>query len=286
MQPYASPEHVSNNTDSEESISLVDVVQLFKEGKRWILGTAICCTVIGTTYAFFASPKYEAFASIEMAQVTGTPVETSIVLTEKLKLPLYYSPATLAACKVENKQPSPGEFLANQLKPSSNKNAPILSIKFRAESPTIARQCLEAVLADVKKNQGILSKPILDIKKSQLSLLQSKLEAAEKLSAQLPVGNVKFQFDDPKFSASALLLATSISKENEIKDLRTQINDIQIMMAEPQTKETSLITSIYAPQTKIEPKKPLIILSSAIGGMLLGLLFWIGRKTIRSAQLA
>lgn len=281
MQPSASPDHLDNNVDSEDSVNFGNIVQFLKEGKRWILAMAIGCTVIGATYAFLVPPKYEASTSIEMAQVTGTPVETSIALAEKLKLPLYYSPATFAACKVENKQPSPGEYLASQLKPLSSKNAPIVSIKFKAESSNIAKQCLEAVLTDVKKNQGFLSKPILDIKKSQLNLLQSKLEAAEKLSAQLPIGNVKFQFDDPKFSASALLLATSISKENEINDLRTQINDIQILMAEPQTRETSLITSVYAPDVRVEPKRALVILSSMIGGMILGILLWAAKRVLR-----
>jgi LPS O-antigen subunit length determinant protein (WzzB/FepE family) len=275
------PSHPSKNSIGEDEFSLSDIFQFFKDGRRWIISTTIICTFAGIAYAFLTPAKYEASANIEMASAAGAVVEAPSILAEKLKLPLYYSTDTFKACDAENKLPSPGEFLANQLKPMVNKQAPIVTIKFRSESALQAKTCLEAVLADVKRNQGILSKPILDAKNSQLQAMMHQLEGTEKLlSALLPVGQVKFDFSDPKFSASALLLATSVAKENEIKDLRNRISELQISLTSPQTRDTSIVTPIYAPNIKVEPKKTTIISSAAIAGILLGILILAMRRVL------
>lgn len=272
----AKPFHKLRRSDDEMSVR--DVVQFLRDGKRWIIGTILLCLAAGGAYALFAPARYEASANIEMATVAGTAVEAPNILAEKLKLPLYYSTATFRACHAENERPSPGEFLVDELKPAVNKNAPIVNVTFRGHSPGVAHDCLESVIADVKRNQSVLLKPILDTKKSQLFALQQKLEIAEKLITLLPVKNKEFVFDDPKFSGSALLLATLLAKESEIKDLRNQINDMQIALAEPQTKSTSLVTPIYAPDIKAEPKTLLVLLSSAIAGVFLGILLWAAKK--------
>lgn len=276
------PPNTTNNNTNEEEISLADVVQFLQEGKYWIISIAIACTLLGAVYAFLSTPKYEATANIEMASVAGTVIEAPNILGEKLKFPLYYSTDTYKACDVENEFPSPGQFLAAALMPVVSKNAPIVSIKFRAESISTSKKCLESVLSDVKKSQGILSKPMLDKKNSQLQMLLEKLEGVEKVLAQLPVGNKKFDFNDSQFSATALLLTTSLVKESEVSSLRNQISELQISLTEPQTRDTNLVTPIYASSKQVEPKRALVIVSSAIGGILLGLLFWAGRKFLSS----
>jgi len=277
MQNTTAPENSSINQQSEE-ISLRDIVQFLKEGRRWIISTFIGFILIGIAYLSFAPPKYDAFANITMASVADKAVEGPDILGEKLKLPLFYSNDTLTACNVQNERPTPGQFLAENLNRAINKNAPIVSINFRGASPELAKQCLEAVISDIRRNQNILSKPILDAKKSQVLLLQEKINSAEKLAAKLPITQLKFNFDDPKFSASALLWATIIGKESEVKDLRAQLHDLQITLTEPQTRETALVTPIYAPPIKAAPKATLVLLSSAIAGLFIGMLLWAIRK--------
>ncbi|RJG02940.1 Wzz/FepE/Etk N-terminal domain-containing protein [Noviherbaspirillum sedimenti] len=276
----ATPSNIT--TIPEEEMNLHDIVQFFKDGKRWIIASTLICLLLGGTYAMLTPAKFEASANLEMAMVAGTPVEVPSILAEKLKLPLYYSSETFNACQVEKALPSPGQVLASQLKPVANKNAPIVSIRFKGLSPDAAQRCLTSVISDVSKNQGALSKPILDTKKSQLHTLERKLAEAEKLLALLPVKDMKFVFDDGKFSASALLLATLMTKDHEITELRNQINDKQLDLAEPQTKGTTLVTPIYAPSGPVEPNKALIVLSSAIAGILFGLMFLAGRKVFAS----
>jgi LPS O-antigen subunit length determinant protein (WzzB/FepE family) len=73
-----------------------------------------------------------------------------------------------------------------------------------------------------------------------------------------------------------------LSKENEIKDLRTAINDLEIALLEPQTKEAFLTTPIYAPLKKVSPKTPIVLAVSLFGGLFLGLMFVMGRRGYRA----
>lgn len=275
-RPTAAMPNMSNETENE--VTLQDIARFLKEGKRWIITTILFCSSVGAIYALLAPAKYGATAAIEMASVASTPVEKPQILAEKLKLPLYYSANTHKACGVENELPTPGEFLASQLKPTANKNSPVVSITFQQTTPQGASRCLESVLADIKRNQDILFKPVITLKTNQLRILQKKLEEANKLITQLPIKSMNFVFENPKFGASALLLATFMAKENEVRDLKNQIYEMEINLAKPLTQETNLVTPIYTSDSKVAPKSALIILASAIGGIVLGILLWALRK--------
>jgi LPS O-antigen subunit length determinant protein (WzzB/FepE family) len=69
-----------------------------------------------------------------------------------------------------------------------------------------------------------------------------------------------------------------LSKENEIKDLRTAINDLEIALVEPQTKGAFLTTPIYAPQQKVSPKRTMILIGGLVAGLFIGLLLMMVKR--------
>jgi uncharacterized protein involved in exopolysaccharide biosynthesis len=271
----------SFNTISEDEISLKDIIDFLDESWKTIVLGGVVGGLLGLGYGLIVPAKYQATANIQVAKVAGADVEAPAVLVEKLKMPMYYSQKTYVACNVMDKL-EPGEEIAKTLKPALAKTAPIITISYREESREGAQKCLESVLDDVRSNQNILAKPILESKANQLLNLKLKLESAEKIVKILPKNNAGFDFPDSKFSASTLLLATILSKENEIKDLRTAINDLEIVLVEPQTRETFLTTPIYAPQQKVSPKRTMILIGGLLAGLFLGLVFVIGRSGYKS----
>ena len=196
--------------------------------------------LLGLGYGLIASAKYQATANIQVAKVAGVDVEAPAVSVEKLKMPMNYSQKTYAACNLIDKFES-GEVIAKTLKPTLIKNVPIITISYIEESSEDAKKCLVSVLDDIRANQKLEAKPIFEGKKNQLVYLKLKLESAEKIIKILPKKSAEFDFSDSKFSAATLLLATTLSKENEMKDLQTQINDLEIALLEPQTKEAFLL---------------------------------------------
>jgi LPS O-antigen subunit length determinant protein (WzzB/FepE family) len=182
------------------------------------------------------------------------------------------------SCKVEDSI-EPGNVIAKSIKPALAKNAPIISISYKAKNVEDAKKCLESVLNDIRISQNEIAKPILEQRKNQLATLKSKLESAEQITKILSSKKPNFDFSDSKFSASTLLLATTLSKENEVKDLRMQISDLEIALTEPQTKEAYLTTPIYAPNIKVEPKRSLITLGAVFGGLVLMVGYLLFRKS-------
>ncbi len=267
----------------EDEISLNDIIQFFKECWKQILFSGVAGGVVGVSIALSLPSKFQATAYIQVAKVANADVEAPNILLEKLKMSMYYSTKTFSECNVENTA-EPGKAIANGLKPTLAKGAPIISISYKDTNIEDAKRCLESVLSDIRTNQNEIAKPILEQKKNQLSNLKQKLESAEQITKLLSSKKPNFDFSDSKFSASTLLLATTLSKENEVKDLRAQINDLEIALAEPQTKETYLTTPINAPNIRVEPKRSLIALGSVIGGMFLAIMFLILRKSLSKSK--
>jgi LPS O-antigen subunit length determinant protein (WzzB/FepE family) len=265
-----------NNTDDE--LSLLEVFDFFKENYRKILLSGFIGGVLGGAYAFIVPPKYQATANIQVAKVANSDVEAPNILLEKLQMPMYYSQNSFVSCKVEDSI-EPGNVIAKSIKPALAKNAPIISISYKARNVEDAKKCLESVLNDIRISQNEIAKPILEQRKNQLATLKSKLESAEQITKILSSKKPNFDFSDSKFSASTLLLATTLSKENEVKDLRTQISDLEIALTEPQTKEAYLTTPIYAPNIKVEPKRSLITLGAVFGGLVLMVGYLLFRKS-------
>ena len=271
----------SFNPALEDEISLKDIIDFLVESWKSILVTGVLGVLGAITYITVVPNMYQATANIQMAKVAGTDVELPAILIEKLKMPMYYSQKTYSACNVMD-EILPGEEIAKSLRPTLSKTAPIITFSYKEESPEVAQQCLESVLEDVRANQKLLAKPIFDAKSYQLANLKQKLEAAEKTLKILPSKNSNFDFTDSKFSASTLLLATTLNKENEIKDLRTQVNDLEVSLTEPQTRETFLAAPIYAPQQKVSPKRGIALIAGLMGGLFLGLVLVLGQRAYRS----
>jgi uncharacterized protein involved in exopolysaccharide biosynthesis len=262
----------SFNTISEDEISLKDIINFLAESWKVIIFGSVVGGLLGLGYSLIAPAKYQATANIQVAKVAGADVEAPAILVEKLKMPMYYSQKVYVACNVIDEL-EPGEVIAKKLKPTLIKNAPIIAISYQESSPGDAQKCLESILDDVRANQGLLAKPILQSKANRLLNLKLKLESAEKIVKIMPNKNTSFDF-----SASTVLLAITLSKENQIQDLRTEINDLEMALLEPQTKEAFLITPIYASQQKLSPKRTIIIMVGVMAGLLIGLLLLMVKR--------
>ncbi len=234
-----------------------------------IVVTTLITTIIGITYAILSPEKFQATATVEMASSQSSTVATTIVvasnntnqtsqtiletpnnLVEKLKLPLFYSGMSVEDCGLTGSA-SPNQALANGIKSSIIKNTSYVAISFLASSPSNATKCLNAVIRDIKTNQESIIEPIIAYKKTQLNLLKSQLDEVNKIQ------NRSSYF----YSKDALV--------NEIDNLNLQISTI---------KNASILTPIYAPSARTEPRRTEIILMFVFAGILFSLLGLFARK--------
>lgn len=264
----------------DDGINLADIAEFLQQGWKTIFAFSIAGLIGGAGYAFLSTPKYKATANIQTGKAAGADIEAPAMLVEKLKLPSYYGKDAFDACGL-NDVAEPGLELATALKPTLMKTAPIISMSYKAKSVEAATGCLNAVMKDIRGNQAMLAKPIFEQKKIALDTMKQKLGAAEKVVERLQPNKQNLRFSDPQYSAASLMLATGLSKENEVKDLLAQIADLEIQLQEPQTKEAFFTTPVYAQSKPVEPKKMIGLVGGLFGGAVLSVVFLIARTQYR-----
>ena len=255
----------------DDEISLIDILLFLKASGGNIVKSTLICLLSGGVYYFFVPKMYEASATIEMATVAGEPVESPAVLLEKMKLPLYFSPATLQACGSDGGLSSQAKFV-DKIKPSINKSAPMVSFVTQAPSTQEAKACLSAAIAEVSNNQDAIAKPLLQQKKQKLQQLSEQLKLTEEIGKTFPAPKGNSNASDAQFSARTLSMSFSAANATEINDLRSQIGTLENALIAPQTHSVALVSSVYAPEVSIN-KRPLFTLGFCLAlGVFLGLL--------------
>jgi hypothetical protein len=256
----------------DDEISLMDILLFLKASGGNIVKSTLVCLLAGGTYYFSVPKMYEATASIEMATVGGEPVESPAVLLEKMKLPLYFSTATLQACGSDGGLSSQAK-LFDKIKLSINKSAPMVSFVIQAPSTQEAKACLNAAIADVSSNQATIAKPWIDQKKQKLNQLSEQLKISEKLREILTPLRINNNLTDTQSTVSLLLIILRKTSATEINDLRSQISSLKFELTEPRTRPTRLTNnSVYSSEASVN-KRPLFTLWLCLAlGVFLGLL--------------
>jgi hypothetical protein len=205
-----------------------------------------------------------------MAQVGGNPVETSTVLLEKIKLPLYFSEETGSACEIKEDSASNNNII-NKIKPLLNKSSQFIAFTVQDKTTEKAKQCLHAIVADIQAKQAELAKPIIELKNRQLTQLNEKLKNAENTTQALSPKKLTDTFSNTQFASLALMLSNNLENARVIKDLRNSINDVEISLSEPHTKATYLVAPMYSNEVAVNKRPMLTLAICLLLGFIIGL---------------
>jgi hypothetical protein len=270
--------HDKNNEDlADTDIGLIEIAQFLIDNRPGIAVCTFAGLLLGSLYVVFKPASFEASASIQVAMVSGEPVETAAVLNEKIKLPLYFSTGTLQTCAADGK-PSPTGSLTPTFKTQVSKNAPFLNLTVAMPTPALAKNCLMAILTDIQTQQAYLAAPVLAKQRNMLETVKSKLAFSEEISKFLSSQQANINISNEKFSAAAMLLATTTAKDNEIKELRSQLMNLETGLSPTQTKPASLAAPINTPASPVGLDAGLVLLLSAFLGFLLAVMSSLARS--------
>ncbi len=273
--------HEKNNEDvADEDIGLIEIAQFLIDNRSWIAACTFAGLLLGSLFMVFKPSSFEASASIQVAMVSGEAVETAAVLNEKIKLPLYFSTGTLQACAADG-IPSPTGSLVQTLKTQVSKNAPFLNLTVAMPTPALAKNCLMAILTDIQTQQAYLAAPVLAKQRNLLETVKSKLAFSEEISKFLSSQQANINISNEKFSAAAMLLATTTAKDTEIKALQSQLMNLETGLSPTQTKAASLAAPINTPASPVGLHAGLVLLMSAFLGFLLAVLTSLARSAWR-----
>jgi len=266
---------------ADDEISLLDIYDFIKEGWKTLVATTVLGGTLGVGAAFVIPEKFQASGSIQSTRVMGNDVESIAVLAEKMRSPSYYSAESFAACDLENTI-NPAQELVKSLNPNLARQSAFVSVSFKSKNIQTSTACLNAVLADVQRDQDKVAAQQLLIAQGTLEKEKEKLKLAEEFVSTLSGKSLSFDFKDTQFSASSLLIATLQSRQAEITELKNNIQRTQLLLTEPQTRGASFATPIYAPTQKVEPKRALIAIISVMAGGFLGLMLLILLRVLKN----
>ncbi len=267
----------------------MDIYDFFVDGWKTVISTAFIATAISISVALFLPEQFEAKALIESAKVasnsnSSSHVEPIAVLAEKMRSPTYYNNETLESCASGNGASSL-DALATALNANVARNSNFVSVSYRAESQEKAVRCLEQVLAVVVDRQKLLADANLSLVLSSLENSKKKADELRKTVKQLESDRgAQFQFKNIEYSAAALITVTLQSKVQELLATENQISAMESMLKPPNTQDAKFATPIFASDKRVAPRRSIIVVISAIGGLFLGVLLLLLKRGLASVK--
>ncbi len=259
---------------NDDEISLADILGFLQESWATIAGTGLAGLLAAGGFLAVAPPKYEAEVMIEMAQiraggangaVTLNPIEPAPLLIERLKNPSTYTPEAVQACAGGDARLS-GEGMVGLVKASIPRNiSHVVEIKVRRATPALAEQCAKGMFDMIRRQQTDLIKPHQDEMRSTLASLVTRFSENQNYVL--------------KAEKAGLYNVMYLARRDETMYLIQQIDDLQRALA--RDAQARLVSPVYATPDPVWPKSALTLALGAMGGLMAGLLFALGRRVLR-----
>ena len=266
---------------ANDELSLKNIVDVIKRNQRLIIFLGIAGLLLSTAYIVLTPSKYEAHLQMQMAQFVkphsaasltfdyNGSVEEPVILIQRLRAPTTYPVEVQQSCGLFEGQEF-GDYLDGTLKVDVIKNVVnVVEMKVHASSPEQARKCTEAIVAMISAQQSDLIKERLSGHQARLAQYQKALQ-----EEQQQLGRIK-KSEPGSFGYWDRL--------DKLGWLRTRIDALQGEVLISQMYPTKLIAPIYVSSKSVSPKVGLVLLCGLTLGLMLGLLFALGREGWRRA---
>ncbi|MEY4710693.1 MAG: hypothetical protein RIS88_143 [Pseudomonadota bacterium] len=263
----------------DDEISLADILGFLQAHWATIAGTGVAGLLAAGGFLAAVPAKYEAQAMIEMTQIRGgglngavslNPIEPASLLIERLKNPTAYTPEAIQACAGDAGKLS-AAGLAGLVKASIPRNiSHVIEIKVRRATPALAQQCAQGLFEMIRLQQAALVKPHQDEIRRTLEGLVNRFTENQNYVL--------------KTEKAGLYNVMYLARRDETMYLIQQIDELQRALA--RDAQARLVSPTYATPDPVSPKTALTLALGALGGLMAGLLYALGRRVLRQQRSA
>jgi len=267
-------------TPFDDEISLLDMIQFFKDNLRGILFFVMIGGILGGILGKILGPVYEGSMLIGPAKVAGNFVVDPKITLTKLEMNSYYSKETFLVCNPKFYKDKDIDYdMSDIVKTSITRDGALLSLKMYDRDKSVIKNCLESVESNIQSSQHIIAEPIIEMKKNEMILAQNKLQISEDFRNKLNDKQLKdLKTNELRFSTDVLYANIVLSNASEIKALMDQLNKLKTDLSSEQTKEAGKVLPI-----NIEKRKfPSLLWGGVLGvflGFFLGIMFTIIKQS-------
>lgn len=266
MAPPAAPK---NQTPFDDEISLLDIIQFFKAHFKKILFFIILGGILGYLYGKLTPPVYDGSVLISPAKVAGVVVVDPKITLTKLNMNSYYPKETFLACNPMFYKDKEIDYdMSDIVKTSITKDGNFLEIKMSHSNKETIKACLENISANINASQKIITDPLVESKKNELNLIETKLKLAEEFKQQLNGNQIKnLKTNEQRFSTDVLYANIILNNASEVKTLLDQINKVKTELSSEQTKDAGMVLPVSIERKSFPSEKLGLLLGLFLGGV-------------------
>jgi uncharacterized protein involved in exopolysaccharide biosynthesis len=286
---------MNENELQDDEISLFDLWEKLSDGWRSLagcLGLGIVGAIAGIV---LIEPKYEAIVLIQVGQVGGgQSVEPPGQAIERMRTTTFQRRVAEALNDqkwlqgMARSATGTTQVLSLQM----TKGAPLIELRATAESPEIAGRRAEVAVAELIRVHDEMARPALTRLRGDLAIERERLASAEQERLSLTKLMEAVAVKDERFTQLALTTSLRTAKEAETFALRQSITALETALEAPATQSTRAIETLFVPERPVQPKKALLLILGAIGGLLVGVMWvfisdsWRRARRGRTASMA
>lgn len=270
-----------NDLQNDDEISVWDVVNFLKDGWCWLVGGLLLGLAYAVGYLVVMPLVYEATAVLQPATVgmpitaatttvismKGAEIEPVARTLERLKLPTFYTDELVKTCQASSMQALASSVAANQVKGDA-----LIQVSYRASTVAVAEACVNAVISQLINSQASVAAPLIKALEEQLQGTQRQLNEAVSFQSQLEKRAVAG-------SDTASLLVLALSKRESVVRLQKLVDEEKVLLSAPVTQPMQLLEPIYVPEKPVLPKKLPVLAAGVLGGLVLGGLAFLVRRS-------
>jgi hypothetical protein len=268
MTPPVAPK---NQSPFDDEISLLDIIQFIKTNSKRLLFSIILGGILGYLYGKLADPEYYGSVLISPATVAGNLVVDPKITLTKLNMNSYYSKETFLACNptfYKDKDKDIDYDMSDIVKASITKDGNLIELKMQSSKKETFHTCLESITANINASQKINADHLVESKKNELNLVETKLKLAEEFKQQLNGNQIKnLKTNEQRFSTDVLYANIILNNASEVKTLLDQINKVKTELSSEQTKDAGMVLPVSIERKSFPSEKLGLLLGLFLGGV-------------------
>jgi hypothetical protein len=269
MTPPVSPK---NQTPFDDEISLLDIIQFFKTNFKRMLFSIILGGILGYLYGKLADPVYDGSVLVSPALVAGNYVINPKITLTKLHMNSFYSKETFLACNptfYKAKDKDIAYDMSDIVKASITKDENLMELKMQSSNKETIHACLESIVSNINSSQKTIADPLIESKKTELNLVETKLKFAQEFRTELNDKQIKnLKTNEQRFSTDLLYANIVLNNTSEINALLDQINKVRTELSSEQTKDAGKVLPINIERKSFPSLKLGLLLGLFLGGFL------------------
>lgn len=253
----------------DNEIGLIDLFLFLRSNRKRIMLGGLVGILLSVAYLALTPKKYEARWQVQMAQFansncgTSNNAEEPVTLIQRLRIPTAYSIEVRQGCGMPEDGEF-GEYLGGTLKVEATKNTVnVVDMKITGSEREQVKICAEAITSMIAVQQrGMIEERSVG---RQVQLVQYE-QALKEEQQQLE-----------RIKKSELGNFGYLAKLDKLSRLHTKIDGLQEEILLAQLHPARVVVPIYIPSKPIAPKAEFVLLMGFVLGLLLGVLYAIGR---------